>query len=206
MSEDSDPLYLFYLRRLARWKPTLIQELANNSWRLLIAVILLNKTCGKAAIPVFWSIMKEWPTPYHLSQANEDSLKSVIGQLGLQSLRARRLIEISCLYLLDPPSVYDRRPSRHVMKGKRYPPTPISHLPGTGPYALDSYRIFCDSYDNPASEEWKNVMPTDKELIKFLKWKWAYIEHKEWRPGVGVIGPLRLPYLTSLVNEFSGNG
>lgn len=25
MSEESDPLYLFYLRRLARWKPTLIQ-------------------------------------------------------------------------------------------------------------------------------------------------------------------------------------
>ncbi len=100
--------------------------------------------------------------------ADEDSLKSVIGRLGLQSLRARRLIEISCLYLLDPPSIYDRRPSRHVMKGKRYPPTPISHLPGTGPYALDSYRIFCDSYNNPASEEWKKVMPTDKELIRFL--------------------------------------
>ena len=54
------------------------------------------------------------------------------------------------------------------MKGKRYPSTPISHFPGIGPYALDSYRIFCDSYNNPASEEWKDVMPTDKELIRFL--------------------------------------
>ena len=44
------------------------EELADNSWRLLVAVILLNKTCGKAAIPVFWSVMKDWPTPYHLSQ------------------------------------------------------------------------------------------------------------------------------------------
>ena len=83
---ESDPLYLFYLRRLAQCKPSLIQgafgagvfffwtkfrtkeELADNSWRLLVAVILLNKTYGKAAIPVFWSVMKDWPTPYHLSQ------------------------------------------------------------------------------------------------------------------------------------------
>ncbi|KAF8722430.1 hypothetical protein AX14_009834 [Amanita brunnescens Koide BX004] len=203
---ESDPLYLFYLRQLARCKPSLIQEeLANNSWRLLVAVILLNKTYGKVAIPIFWFIMKEWPTPYHLSQADEAVLKSTIGRLGLQSIRARRLIQISCIYLLDPPSIYDCRPSRHTHKGKRYPSTPISHLPGIGPYALDSYRIFCDSHINPTSKEWKDVMPTDKELIRFLKWKWAYIEHKEWRPGIGVVGSLRLPYLMSLVDELSGN-
>lgn len=43
-------------------------------------------------------------------------------------------------------------------------------------------------------------------VTSLQKWKWAYIEHKEWRPGVGVVGPLRLPYLTSLANELSGNG
>jgi methyl-CpG-binding domain protein 4 len=44
-----------------------------------------------------------------------------------------------------------------------YPPTSISHYPGIGRYALDSYRIFCT-----ASEEWKEVMPEDKELIRYL--------------------------------------
>lgn len=45
----------------------------------------------------------------------------------------------------------------------RYPPTPVSHVPGCGPYALDSYRIFCGG-----AEEWKRVRPTDKELTKYL--------------------------------------
>ncbi|PBK98429.1 hypothetical protein ARMGADRAFT_1130416, partial [Armillaria gallica] len=37
-------------------------------------------------------------------------------------------------------------PLRNV---KKSPPTPISHLPGTGRYALDSYSIFCTTYENP---------------------------------------------------------
>ena len=46
---------------------------------------------------------------------------------------------------------------------QRYLQTPASHLPGSGPYALDSYRIFCG-----AADEWKEVAPNDKELVKFL--------------------------------------
>ncbi|KAG8891766.1 hypothetical protein FRC01_014521 [Tulasnella sp. 417] len=72
----------------------------------------------------------------------------------------------------------------------RYPPTPISHLPGVGRYALDSYRIFspalsgggaprdeqhclrnllspCDD-SSEAKPEWKEVLPEDKELRKYL--------------------------------------
>lgn len=46
---------------------------------------------------------------------------------------------------------------------QQYPPTPVSHLPGAGPYAMDSYIIFCGKRD-----EWKSVMPADKELIRYL--------------------------------------
>lgn len=46
--------------------------------------------------------------------------------------------------------------------------SPISHLPGVGPYALDSYRIFCTVYDDPTSQEWKQVQPTDKQLSLYL--------------------------------------
>ncbi len=86
-------------------------------------------------------------------------------------------------YLLDPPSPYDVRRSKPAplsssaslpsgqgspAKRKKYPPTPISHLPGTGRYALDSYRIFCTTYENPSSQEWKAVVPTDKKLIQYV--------------------------------------
>ena len=44
-----------------------------------------------------------------------------------------------------------------------YPPTHVSHYPGSGKYALDSYRIFC-----MGKGEWKNVNPDDKELRRYL--------------------------------------
>jgi len=44
------------------------EKIADDSWKVLIAVTLLNKTTGKLAIPVFWTIVEKWPTPLHLSQ------------------------------------------------------------------------------------------------------------------------------------------
>ncbi len=37
-------------------------------WLLIIVVTLLNKTTGKKAIPVFFDIIRRWPTPYDLAQ------------------------------------------------------------------------------------------------------------------------------------------
>ncbi|EEB96991.1 hypothetical protein MPER_03780, partial [Moniliophthora perniciosa FA553] len=48
-------------------------------------------------------------------------------------------------------------------KRLRYPPTPISHLP----------------------VEWKAVKPTDKELILYLRWRWAHLERMDWSPETG---------------------
>ncbi|KIJ04370.1 hypothetical protein PAXINDRAFT_94787, partial [Paxillus involutus ATCC 200175] len=63
-----------------------------------------------------------------------------------------------------------------------YPTTPISHFPGVGPYALDSFRIFCKSVsgEDAMKDEWKRVMPSDKELVGYLRWKWAAEEGKIW--------------------------
>ncbi|KAJ6575257.1 DNA glycosylase [Mycena capillaripes] len=158
--------------RLIQLKPCLIQEtVADDPWKLLVAVTLLNKTAGKLAIPVFWAILATWPTAWALSQATEPDLVALIRPLGTQNIRAKRLITLSRVYLQDPPSNRDERPSRAVgpqissRKREKYPPTPISHLPGAGAYALDSYRIFCSG---PASQEWKEVNPSDKELIRYL--------------------------------------
>lgn len=66
----------------------------------------------------------------------------------------------------------------------------IAHLPGVGAYALDSWRIFClDRFRNGVgraggkegeeqkgwdrSEEWMRVVPKDKELRAYLRWRWA---------------------------------
>ncbi|KIK98139.1 hypothetical protein PAXRUDRAFT_134817 [Paxillus rubicundulus Ve08.2h10] len=83
-----------------------------------------------------------------------------------------------------------------------YPTTPISHFPGVGPYALDSFRIFCKSAsgEDAMKDEWKRVMPSDKEL----RWKWAAEEGKIWYPqGIGVVGDVDLPYLVTLVDELA---
>ncbi|KAJ7235875.1 DNA glycosylase [Mycena haematopus] len=202
--------------RLIQLKPCLIQETVANlndgPWKLLVAVTLLNKTAGKLAIPVFWSIMAAWPTAWALSQAPESEIVALIRPLGTQNVRAKRLIDLSRIYLQDPPSLRDERPSRAMgppispKKRQKYPPTPISHLPGAGVYALDSYRIFCSG---PASQEWKDVNPSDKELIRYLKWKWAALENKRWTPVSGVIGTADLAYIEDLVSELeihsSGN-
>ncbi|KAF8642286.1 hypothetical protein AX16_009557 [Volvariella volvacea WC 439] len=71
----NDPLFCYYLRtfialykRLYEVKPNLIQEqLAHDPWKVMIAVILLNKTNGKSAIPALWKIIERWPTPWALA-------------------------------------------------------------------------------------------------------------------------------------------
>ncbi|KAJ7103391.1 DNA glycosylase [Mycena belliarum] len=191
--------------RLIELKPSLIQEaVADDPWKLLVAAILLNKTAGKLAIPVFWAIMSTYPNAWTLSQASEIDLVDLIRPLGTQNVRAKRLINLSRAYLQDPPSQRDERLSRAMgllispRKREKYPRTPISHLPGAGPYALDSYRIFCSG---PESEEWKEVNPNDKELVRYLKWKWAVTENKQWVPGSGVGRSADSSYMQSLVAE-----
>ena len=111
----------------------------------------------------------------HLYTAPLSLLFELLQDLGLGAVRAQRLVHISQAFLADPPEVEKPRPSRGrttalfcyhdslTVKEVKYPPTPISHIPGCGPYALDSYRIFCTG-----GEEWKNVRPMDKELVKYL--------------------------------------
>jgi methyl-CpG-binding domain protein 4 len=88
-----------------------------------------------------------------LSLADPAELRDHIRSLGLQSIRARRLIALSAAYGYDHDHDHDQDHDH----------TPISHLPGSGPYALDSYRIYCGGPD-----AWRTVMPRDKELIRFI--------------------------------------
>lgn len=147
---------------------------ADDPWKLLVAVTLLNKTSGRCAVPIFWTLIDRWPTPQSLAKgqpllssipsvvndiillADPSELKDHIRSLGLQSIRAKRLMALSSAYVcLYPCHGHEKVP---------YPdPTLISHLPGSGPYALDSYRIYCGGPD-----AWRTVMPCDKELIRYI--------------------------------------
>lgn len=200
-------------------KPKLIQEaVCHDPWKVLLAVRLLNVTTGRMAIPIFWKIVRRWPTPRDLVNAPLDELIELIRPLGLYNKRAKWFKEISQCYIEDPPRYLkdslqspetrgtSTKPCRRKTRSS-YPDTPISHFPGVGPYAFDSFRIFCTSSHGPveaiAKEEWKHVMPNDKELIRYLRWKWAYEEHKIWYPIEGVIGQVNLAYLISLVDELA---
>ncbi|EMD38748.1 hypothetical protein CERSUDRAFT_133253 [Gelatoporia subvermispora B] len=203
-------VFMSTYRRLYLAKPILIQEhVADDPWKVLIAVMLLNKTAGKHSVPVFLDLIEHWKTPHAMSLASKDVIEDLIKHLGLGKQRSRRIIELSRAYLDDPPIPGTLRISRCYITARtvacengsigltkmRYPPTPISHLPGCGPYALDSYRIFCEG-----AADWEAVLPSDKELIRFLRWKWAFRKLREWDPVLGPGAPLSLETMERLIS------
>lgn len=190
----------------------LIQEkLAHEPFRLLVAVTFLIRTHGKHALPVFYSLMEKYPTPESLVAADKEDILPIIHHLGLQNQRASTYQTYAKIWLEDPPS-----------KGKRYPvrgyPSPnsakdvkkgdiltdedereaweIGHMT-QGPYAIDSWRIFCrdklrgvaDGWNGEGAvegfqPEWMRVLPEDKELRAYLRWMWLK-EGFEWNPFTG---------------------
>lgn len=190
----------------------LIQEkLAHDPFRLLIAVTFLIRTHGKHAIPVFYELMNKYPTPESLVAADKDDIVPIIHHLGLQNQRASTYQMYAKLWLENPPA-----------KGKRYAvrdyPTKgsgrdikkddilsdedervaweIGHMT-QGPYAIDSWRIFCrdvlrgvatgwngEGSDDGFQPEWMRVLPEDKELRACLRWMWLK-EGFEWNPFTG---------------------
>lgn len=190
----------------------LIQEkLANDPFRLLIAVTFLIRTHGKHAIPVFFELMEKYPTPESLVAADKDEIVDIIRHLGLQNQRAGTYQTYATIWLEDPPRK-DRRyavrgyPSsesgRNVAKGEILSDADereaweIGHMT-QGPYCLDSWRIFCrdvlrgeaEGWNGEGTEEgfqpeWMRVVPEDKELRAFLRWMWLK-EGFEWDPFTG---------------------
>ncbi|ETW78462.1 hypothetical protein HETIRDRAFT_241856, partial [Heterobasidion irregulare TC 32-1] len=196
------------------------EHLASDMWRMLVAVTLLNKTAGTHALPIFWHLMDKWPSPSALARADVTEVVDAIRSLGLQATRGARLVAMSRAYLFRaPPAAVAPEPARAVCRSKYYPVdaperpsesapgkqqrrarrpiTPISGLPGSGQYAEDSYRIFCAGED-----EWRRVVPKDKELVRFIKWRWA-VEGQRWSPdGDGrANGPATQDYLEALIQE-----
>lgn len=156
-------------------------------YSLVIQSILWNQTRGHSALPVLEAILAKYPSPSTLSEAQESGLQELLQPIGLWRQRAKRLIQVGQIWGDKPPSA-DRRYVKRGYKGPlqkdgTYDPAgwEIAHLPGVGAYALDAFRIFardglrakerCSGDIDEA--EWKTVLPSDKDLRAFLKWRWA---------------------------------
>jgi methyl-CpG-binding domain protein 4 len=167
-------------------------------------------------------------------------VRECIKSLGLQNQRAKRLIQLSASYAANPPvPIPSGRRSRYfrdallpdpadqhdanlalAVRNKACKPSgedfsPVSHLPGSGKYAQDSYRIYCGG-----ENEWRAVLPTDKELIRYLvrlcsgsppacprpqplvaqKWRWA-VDGVRWDPMRGVLGVADPEYIGELADD-----
>lgn len=197
----------------------LIQEtVADDPFRLLVATIFLNKTKGEAANPMFKEVFKQYPTVESLANADVDKLASVIRPLGLHRQRASKIVNLANTWLSDPPAKgkrYRRLGYPGQQDGRDVKPNEclddedprsaweVAHLPGIGPYAIDSWRIFCrdklrglaTDYNGAGaaqgfSPEWKSVFPHDKELRAYLSWMWLK-EGYSWDMDTGEVTPAK---------------
>lgn len=196
----------------------LVQEcLCHDPFRLLIAVMFLTKTRGKVALPVCYDLFERYPTTLSLAYANFEELSGMIHGLGLHNQRAERMIQLALTWVNHPPEKGQRYRKLHYPTkecGKDIPKGSdpiddedprsaweIAHLPGTGPYAMDSWRIFCrdelrglptgilqeltpESVSVELQQEWTRVLPLDKELRAYLRWRWLRLGWS-WNPLTG---------------------
>ncbi|OBT69936.1 hypothetical protein VE03_00414 [Pseudogymnoascus sp. 23342-1-I1] len=180
----------------------LLQEkLRHDPLRLLIGVTFLIRTYGKSSIPIYYKLMELFPTATELANADKDVIIELTRHLGLQSVRADTYIRYARTFLDDPPVKGKRyRVENYPTKGAhstikkgevlsdddmREGAWEIGHLT-KGPYAIDSWRIFCrdelrglakgwngeEAKDEGFQPEWMRVLPKDKELRAFLRWCW----------------------------------
>jgi len=157
--------------------------------------------------------MQAYPTPEALVAAKKEDIVSIIHHLGLQNQRATTYQNYARLWLESPPAKDKRYPVRNypfpedpkspIKKSEILADTDprsnaweIGHIV-LGPYALDSWRIFCrdvlrglsHGWNGEGSEEgfqpeWMRVLPKDKELRAYLRWMWLK-EGFEWDPETG---------------------
>ncbi|KAL1686599.1 DNA glycosylase [Schizophyllum commune] len=202
-----------------------LKTFAADPWKVLIATIFLNVTNGTQSIPIVHALLEIWDTPEKMAEASPDKIYPCIRHLGLGHSRSKRIVGLSRAWIARPLSSDDKlvlsksedrakdesselgnrewsdratNESSPAKGNKNSLLTRISHLPGVGRYALDSFRIFCTT-----SDEWKSVRPTDKELVRYLAWKWAYQEHRRWHPERGSLGYADAAYIERLITNLA---
>lgn len=109
----------------------LLEELfADDPWRLLVCVMLLNRTQRVQVDVVLFHLLEAYPTPEAMASADWAKIAVLVQPLGLNNRRAQALVDFSNAYI----QVDGRLPKSR----KEF----IS-LPHLGDYAYDAHRIFC---------------------------------------------------------------
>jgi hypothetical protein len=190
------------------------EELADDPFKLLVAVIYLNRTRATIAIPKFRRLIECNPTAEDVARANVNDIADFIQPLGLHNQRAATIVNLANVWISNPPVLGWRfrtpgYPTAEASKDikadevlsdadPREGAFEIGHISGLGVYAYDSWRIFCrdklrglaESWNGQATTssqfepEWKRVLPKDKELRAFLRWMWLK-EGWRWDPLTG---------------------
>jgi hypothetical protein len=205
------------------------EELASDPFRLLIAITFLVRTPGRISVPVFYELMEKYPTPHALLVAGPDEIASMIKHLGLSVVRTAQIQKYARIWIKSPPSREARYGVKNyplpgdgadVRAGEQLAPEgedprasawEIGHMT-QGPYAMDSWRIFCrdvllgraEDWQGKGREpefqpEWMRVLPADKELRAYLRWMWMR-EGWDWDPNTGDKQPLSVE-LREAVNQ-----
>lgn len=122
--------------------PLLQEEFQYDSYKLLIACIMLNQTSNKHVRKVIYSFFDKWPTPDSVIKANEEDIKNHIKPLGFFNRRTKTIKRFT-----------------EEFKEKKF--SLPSELYGIGKYGDDSYEIFINGN--------LSVKPTDGILKEYLK-------------------------------------
>lgn len=217
------------------------EELADDPLRLLIATHLLVKSIGKRSIEIFRVLMQRYPTPQDLCAAKHEDVEIILRPTGLAKEKANRILNLVASWLKNTPTKNVRYAvkdyplpgdGKNVTAREVFGPeetvgpnddTAMTKASGfgtswevghliTGPYMLDSWRIFCrdkllgraedwkgKGTDPGFQPEWMRVLPKDKELRAYLYWMWMK-EGYDWDAETGNKEPLS-EEMRSAVNE-----
>ncbi|KAI5840564.1 DNA glycosylase [Morchella snyderi] len=203
------------------------EELKGDAFHIIVGTTFLNRTRGSVAIPLLRQFLRDYPTPHALSLASITKISTFLRPLGLYNIRATRLHNLATTWLATPP-IFGQATKKYNYPPRNTKPFPssllpnngveqgrcweIAHLPGVGAYALDSWRIFCrDEFRRAAGErveigqeEWRSVVPMDKELRVYVRWMWAK-EGLRWKePGDIQQTSLSSPFFERMANTRPG--
>eukprot|EP00884_Botryococcus_braunii_P016891 jgi/Botrbrau1/3886/Bobra.0183s0107.1 len=124
----------------------LIQEDFSDPWEHLVCCLLCSRTSGSAIVKeTILGFLAAFPTPTAVLEADPKALKEAINPVGLQDIRCKALRAMSDGFL----STDWEAPSAFY---------------GCGPFAVDSWRIFCKGDTSR-----KNVV--DPTLKRYLRWR-----------------------------------
>src|SRR4051794_15907323 len=104
-------------------------RLQRDSYAVLVGEVLLQRTRGENAAPVYREFLRRWPTPGHLARAREKTVARVIRPLGLVK-RAQIMIRLG----------------KAIVESGGVPTDPglLEDLPGVGPYAAHAVPVFAN--------------------------------------------------------------